>query len=49
MSELKAKHDENSRQITDLNTHRARLQTENGMEVSGTRISIGHESVNILS
>lgn len=30
LSEYKAKHDENTRQLTDLNTQRARLQTENG-------------------
>ncbi|CAB1338195.1 unnamed protein product, partial [Coregonus sp. 'balchen'] len=30
LSEYKAKHDENTRQLADLNTQRARLQTENG-------------------
>lgn len=31
LSELKAKNDENVRQLNDLNAQRARLQTENGM------------------
>ncbi len=30
LSEIKAKSDENSRQLNDINTQRARLQTENG-------------------
>ena len=30
MSELKAKNDENVRQLNDTNAQRARLQTENG-------------------
>ena len=30
LSELKAKNDENVRQLNDINAQRARLQTENG-------------------
>ncbi len=30
LSEIKAKSDENSRQLNDMNAQRARLQTENG-------------------
>lgn len=34
LSEIKAKSDENSRQLNDMNAQRARLQTENGKRVS---------------
>ncbi len=33
LSEIKAKSDENSRQLNDMNAQRARLQTENGKRV----------------
>ena len=36
LSEIKAKSDENSRQLNDMNAQRARLQTENGKRVSYT-------------
>ena len=40
LSELKAKNDENVRQLNDINGQKARLQTENG-ECHGIEITQG--------
>ena len=44
LSELKAKNDENVRQLNDINAQRARLQTENG-ESSKVKPPVGESIV----